>query len=71
MRAVTHVCVSFRTVTELGLMAHACNLSTWEAEAGESRVPGKPGLPSETLSQKAKSWGCSSVVESGLHLWHR
>jgi hypothetical protein len=27
------------------------NLSTWEAEAGGSRVSGQPGLYSETLSQ--------------------
>jgi hypothetical protein len=47
-----------------GMVAHAFNPSTWEAEAGEflssrpawstERVPGQPGLHRETLSRKAK-----------------
>jgi hypothetical protein len=27
----------------LGVMAHTCNLSTWEAEAGGTQVQGQPG----------------------------
>jgi hypothetical protein len=48
-----------------GMVAHAFNLSTWEAEAGgflSSRpawstkwVPGQPGLHRETLSRKTKT----------------
>jgi hypothetical protein len=47
-----------------GMVAHAFNPSTWEAEAGEflslraawstEWVPGQPGLHKETLSQKSK-----------------
>jgi hypothetical protein len=47
---------------KLGVVAHAFNPSTWEAEAGgflssrpawsTERVPGQPGLPRETLSRK-------------------
>lgn len=33
----------------LGVVAHACNPSTPEAEAGEWRVPDQPGLHSEIL----------------------
>jgi hypothetical protein len=33
-------------------MVHTCNLSTQEAESGESRIWGQPGLHSEALSQK-------------------
>jgi hypothetical protein len=36
-------------------MAHICNLSTWEVEAGRSRVQGQPELHSEILSQKKKN----------------
>jgi hypothetical protein len=49
-----------------GVVAHAFNPSTWEAEAGRflsSRpawstkwVPGQPRLHRETLSQKTKKW---------------
>ena len=48
----------------LGVVAHAFNSSTWEAEEGgflSSRpawatewVPGQPGLQRETLSRKTK-----------------
>jgi hypothetical protein len=47
-----------------GVVAHAFNPSTWEAEAGgflsskpawsTERVPGQPGLHRETLSRKTK-----------------
>jgi hypothetical protein len=47
-----------------GVMAHAFNPSTWEAETGEflslkpawstEWVPGQPGLHRETLSKKKK-----------------
>ena len=36
---------------EPGVVAHACNPSTREAEVGGSQVRGQPGLGSETLSQ--------------------
>jgi hypothetical protein len=47
-----------------GVVVHAFNPSTWEAEAGEflssrpawstEQVPGQPGLHRETLSRKTK-----------------
>jgi hypothetical protein len=36
---------------KLGMVVHTCNPSAWEEEAGESRVPGQPGLRSETFSK--------------------
>jgi hypothetical protein len=49
---------------EPGVVAHAFNPSTWEAEAGgflssrpawsTEQVPGQPGLHRETLSRKTK-----------------
>jgi hypothetical protein len=49
-------------LTQLGMVVHAFNPSTWEAEAGRflslrlawssERSPGQPGLHRETLSQK-------------------
>jgi hypothetical protein len=52
------------TIYKPAMVAHAFNLSTWEAEAGEflsSRpawstewVPGQPGLHRKTLFQKKK-----------------
>jgi hypothetical protein len=37
------------------MMTHACNFSTWEAEAGGSkRVQSQPGLHSKILSLKRK-----------------
>ena len=51
-------------ILEPGVVAHAFNPSTWEAEAGgfqslrpawsTDRVPGQPGLYRETLSRKKK-----------------
>jgi hypothetical protein len=35
-----------------GVVAHTCNLSTREAEAGGSQVQGQPRPYSETLTQK-------------------
>jgi hypothetical protein len=50
---------------KLGVMVHAFNPSTWEAEAGEFQsskpawstewVPGQPGLHRETLSWKKQT----------------
>jgi hypothetical protein len=37
-----------------GLVAHACNSSIWEAEAGGLKVQGQPGLHSKSLSQQIK-----------------
>jgi hypothetical protein len=34
------------------MVAHTCNLSTREAEAGGLLWQGQPGLQSETLAQK-------------------
>ena len=52
-------------ITEPGMVVHAFNPSTWEAEAGEflslrpawsiEWVPGQPGLYRETLSRKTKT----------------
>jgi hypothetical protein len=36
-------------------MVYVCNPSTQEAEAGGLRVPGQPGLQSETLAQKTQA----------------
>lgn len=38
---------SLWSTCELGMMCLPCNLSTWEAEAKESRVQGHPGVHSE------------------------
>lgn len=38
-------------VRQLGTVAHACNLSTWQAEAGGPLKIGQLHLCSETLSQ--------------------
>jgi hypothetical protein len=46
--------VSFEMEPEWGIVAHTYNLSTGEAEAGESRLWDQPGLHSETLPQKTK-----------------
>jgi hypothetical protein len=55
---------SYKDQLQPGVVAHAFNPSTWEAEAGEflsSRpawwVPGQPGLYRETLSRKKKKKG--------------
>jgi hypothetical protein len=41
----------------------ACNLSIQEMEVGGFGVQDKPGLHSETLSQKSKRWEYGSVVD--------
>lgn len=33
-------------------MAHACNLSTWETETGESQVQGQPGSMARSCLKK-------------------
>jgi hypothetical protein len=40
--------------SELGLVAHMYNPSTWEAEVGGLEVQTQPGLHSETLFKKKK-----------------
>jgi hypothetical protein len=50
-------------VLQLGMVVHACNLSTLEAKARESGVPGQAVLYSKTLfspPQKRKKKGESS-----------
>jgi hypothetical protein len=37
---------------ELGVVAHTCNSSTWEAEVGGQRVQGQPALHNETYLKK-------------------
>jgi hypothetical protein len=37
---------------EQGIVMHTCNLSTQEAEAGESQAWSQPELQSKTLPQK-------------------
>ena len=39
---------SLKTKGEPGVVAHACNPSTWEAETGGSQVRGQPQQISET-----------------------
>jgi hypothetical protein len=34
----------FKELKEPDIAVHACNPSTWEAEARELRIPGQPGL---------------------------
>ena len=36
----------------LGMIAHICHVSTWEAGGDVSGIQGLPGLHSETLFQK-------------------
>jgi hypothetical protein len=36
-----------KNFSQLGVVAHAFNPNTWEAEAGRSGVQGQPGLQSE------------------------
>jgi hypothetical protein len=36
----------------VGVVAHTCNPSMQESEAGELQIQGQPGLHCETLSQK-------------------
>jgi hypothetical protein len=38
-----------------GLMEHACNLNTWDPEAGGSWVQVQSGLHNNTLAQKIKA----------------
>jgi hypothetical protein len=56
---------------KLGMMVHACNSSSLEAEAGGSSIWGQPGLHSKTLSQtnkldksEAKGLSFSSIMFS-------
>jgi hypothetical protein len=46
-----------KDLTGLGMVAHTCNPSIWEAEAGGMRVSGQPGLHSETLSVSKRDRG--------------
>jgi hypothetical protein len=45
--------------TKSGAVAQAYKPSTWEAETGESRVQGQPGLHSNILSQRGKKMNMS------------
>ena len=47
-----HITEKFPTLklSMLGVVAHACNPSTWEAETGGSQVRGQPQQFSEALS---------------------
>jgi hypothetical protein len=36
-------------------VTYICNPSTWEAQAGELRVPGQPGLHNKTVPQQNKT----------------
>jgi hypothetical protein len=40
-----------KVITQLGVVVHAYNPSTWEAEAGGSLGQGQPGLHNKTKSQ--------------------
>jgi hypothetical protein len=63
---------------QLGIVAHICNLSTQEAEAGKSQVQGQPGINSKILSPKKKKKievtplqyvSCHSSEVNNLSLW--
>jgi hypothetical protein len=47
-----------------GVMEHTCNPSTQKVEVEGLRVPGQPGLHSETLSQKQNK--TPKIMQSGL-----
>jgi hypothetical protein len=47
----------------LGVVVYVYNPNPQAVEGGGAQVQSQPGLHSETLSQKIKGWGCSSVVE--------
>jgi hypothetical protein len=54
-----------------GVVVHACNPSTWEAEAGKLPIGSQPELYSETLSPKQnktkqKGVGCVRTVYKHL-----
>jgi hypothetical protein len=51
-------------------MVHACNTSTWEAEAEGLQVWGQPGLCSETLIQKVKGNKIPLQLDSDKKLWN-
>jgi hypothetical protein len=53
----------FKKFLEPGVVVHACNLSTQEAEAEGSRVRGQPGLHSRPCVKKKKSY-LSRVAKS-------
>jgi hypothetical protein len=53
---------------KLGVVAHTCNLSTWEAEAGRSPVGGQPGVHSQTLSQTKTEQ--KQTIANALEKWN-
>jgi hypothetical protein len=82
IRTISHTildsCLGFKTVFELGAVAHTFNLSTGEAEAGgflSSRpawstewVPGQPRLYRETLSWKTKTTTTTKLSLCGFFI---
>jgi hypothetical protein len=48
-------CSRERKKDVLGIVIHACNISTWKAAARGLHVQSLPELNSETLSQKKKA----------------
>jgi hypothetical protein len=44
--------IKMKSISGLGVLAHICNSSTWEA--GGSQVQGQPGLFNNIFSQKKK-----------------
>jgi hypothetical protein len=44
--------IKMKSIFGLGVLAHICNSSTWEA--GGSQVQGQPGLFNNIFSQKKK-----------------
>jgi hypothetical protein len=57
-------------MTNLGMVAHTCNLSTWESEAEGSRVPDQHGVHGETLSQKKKMVGKDNGVDMVVYTYN-
>jgi hypothetical protein len=50
-----HVLLISKDKRMVGMVVHACNPSTREAEAGRSRVQAQPRLRGETLSQNKQT----------------
>jgi hypothetical protein len=49
-----------------GMVAHTCELSTWEVKLGRPQFQGQPGLHSEILSQNKKQKQTNKKPRKGL-----
>jgi hypothetical protein len=55
---------------QLDMVAHACNPTSPETDAGRFRVQGQPGLHKKTLSQKKKMLVSIVLLSVGYKLVH-